>query len=69
MDYTSDPITAVFIAGTNSTSINVLVTRDGIAEGESETFDLRFMIPSTVKAVIPGNISRATGRIIDIESK
>ena len=68
VDYISEPITAVFIAGTNRTSVDVPVTRDGIAEG-SEMFDLTFTIPSTVKAVIPGSVTRAVGTILDIESK
>ena len=44
------------------------MTKDGIAEG-SEMFDLTFTIPSTVKAVILGTITRAIGSIVDIESK
>ena len=68
MDYISDPVTAIFIAGTNSALINVSVIKDGISEG-LETFDLNFTIPSSVRGVIPGNRTRAVGRIVDIESK
>ena len=68
VDYISTPITATFPAGTNITTINVSVTRDIISE-DSETFDLRFTIPSSLKAVLPGSIDRAVGRIDDNTSK
>ena len=68
MDYISTPITATFPAGNSSTTINVSVTRDIISE-DSETFDLRFTIPSLLKAVLPGSIDRAVGRIDDNTSK
>ena len=44
------------------------MNKDGIAEG-SEMFDLTFTIPSTVKSVISGSITRAIASIVDIESK
>ena len=68
MDYISTPITATFPAGSSSTTINVSVTRDIISE-YSETFDIRFTIPSSLKAVVSGNIDRAVGRIDDNTSK
>ena len=68
MDYSSIPITATFPAGVNSTTINVPVTKDVIVE-ETETFDLNFTIPSSLKRVMMGNISRALGNIIDNTSK
>ena len=68
MDYISTPITATFPAGMNSTTINVPINKDNIAE-ESETFDLSFTIPSSFKAVFPGKINRANGTIIDNTSK
>ena len=68
VDYNSTPITATFAAGTNSTTINVLVTRDIISE-DSETFDLKFTIPSSLKAVHRGGTDRAVGRIDDNTSK
>ena len=69
MDYISTPIIATFVANTTSTTINVPVTKDVIAE-ESETFDLNFTIPSLpCGRVIPGNITTAVGNIIDDTSK
>ena len=69
VDYTSTPINAIFAARTTSTTINVPVTKDNIAE-ESETFDLTFNIsPSLSGQVIPGKITKAVGRIIDNTSR
>ena len=68
-DYTSTPIIATFAANTASTTINVPVTKDAIAE-ESETFDLTFIIPSSLSdQVIPGKITKAIGVITDDTSK
>ena len=68
-DYTSAPIIATFAANTISTTINVPVTIDAIAE-ESETFDLTFIIPSSLSGqVIPGKITKAIGVITDDTSK
>ena len=69
MDYTSAPITATFTAGTTSTTIDVPVTMDDIAE-EAETFDLSYTIPPALSGdVVPGNIAAAVGNITDITSK
>ena len=68
MDYTSTPITATFIAGADSTTIDVPVTSDNATE-ESETFDLTFTIPSSLSRVIPGNIIMAVGNITDSTCK
>ena len=69
VDYNSTPINATFAANTTSTTINVPVTKDAIAE-ESETFDLSFIIPSSLSGqVIPGKITKAVGVITDDTSK
>ena len=69
MDYTSTPINATISAYTTSTTINVPVTKDNIAE-ESETFDLTFIIlPSLSGQVIPGKITTAVAIITDDTSK
>ena len=69
VDYTSTPINATFAASTTRTTIIVPVTRDNIAE-QSETFDLTFTIPSSLRSqIIPGNITKAVGRITDDTSK
>ena len=69
VDYTSTPIIATFAANTTSTTVNVSVTKDVIAE-ESETFDLNFTIPLSLSSwVIPGNITTAVGNITDDTSK
>ena len=65
MDYDSTPIDATFVAGTNITTINISVIKDNIVE-ESETFDLNFVIPSSLSGrVIPGNINKTVGSIAD----
>ena len=69
VDYVSTPITATFPAGTNSTTINVPVIKDVISEDDLETFDLIFIIPSSLKSVFTGSIDRAVGNIIDNTSK
>ena len=69
MDYTSTPINATFPAGSTSTTINVPVTMDTIAE-EIETFDLSFMIPSSLSGqVTPGSITTVVGQISDDTGK
>ena len=66
VDYISTPITATFPAGTNSTTINVPVTRDNISE-YAETFDLKLTIPSSLQ--LSTGTDRAVGRIDDNTSK
>ena len=69
VDYTSTPIIATFAANTTSTTINVPITKDNIAE-QSETFDLTFIIPPSLSGqVIPGKITKAVGVITDDTSK
>ena len=69
VDYVSTVINATFAANKNSVTIHVPVSKDNIAEG-SETFDLTFIIPSSLSdQVIPGNITKAVGVIIDDTSK
>ena len=67
MDYTSTPITATFTAETTSTTIDVPVSTDDIAEGP-ETFGLTFNISSSLSRVIPGGINMAVGNITDTTS-
>ena len=69
MDYNSTPITATFPAGTNSTTINIPVTKDIISEDDLETFDLILTIPPSLKSVFPGSINKTIGSIIDNTSK
>ena len=65
MDYISVPITTTFTAGTTITTVNVAVIMDDILE-KSETFDVTFTIPPSLKyQVIPGAISEAVGIITD----
>ena len=69
VDYTSTPIIASFATGATSTTINVSVIKDKIAE-ESETFDLTLIIPPSLSVqLIPGKITKAVGRITDDTSK
>jgi len=69
VDYTSTPITATFPAGATTTTINVTVTMDNIAE-PPETFDLNFIIPPVLSGdVVPGSIATAIGNITDATSK
>ena len=60
---------ATFTAGTTSTTVNVPLINDSIAEGP-ETFDLSFTIPSSLSGrVIPGTITEAIGTITDDTGK
>ena len=69
VDYTSAPIAATIAANTTSTTINVPITTDNIAE-ESETFDLTLIIPPSLSdQVIPKKITTAVGEITDNTSK
>ena len=69
VDYTSAPITATFSAGSTSTTIDIPVSIDDTLE-EREIFNLNFSISSSSSGqVIPGNITTATGIIIDDTSK
>ena len=69
MDYDSAPLTATFTAGSTSTTVNVPVINDNIAE-ELEKFDLSFTIPSSLESqVISGAITKAVGNITDNTSK
>ena len=69
VDYTSVPITATFSVGSTSTTIDIPVSIDDTLE-ERETFNLNFSIPSPLShPVIPGNITTATGIIVDDTSK
>jgi len=69
VDYNSNPIIATFTAGTTSTTVNVPVTNDSIAE-KSETFDLNFSISSSLSGqVLPGTITKAVGNITDDTGK
>jgi len=69
VDYDSTPITATFTIGSTSTTVNIPVTKDNIAE-ELETFDITIVIPSSFKdQVILGDVTNAFGTIIDNTSK
>ena len=70
MDYTSTPLAATFTAGTNSTTINIPVNMDNIAE-ESETFNLSLTIPPSLseRGITLGVNSAATATITDNTSK
>ena len=69
MDYDSTTITATFTAGSTSTTVNVPVIMDNIAE-RPEEFDLTLTIPSSLTGqVISGNIINAVGIITDNTSK
>ena len=68
-DYTSTPINATFTARVTTTTINIPLINDSIAEGP-ETFDLSFTIPSSLSGqVIPGTITKAVGNITDDTGK
>ena len=69
MDYDSTPINATFIAGTNSTTVNITVIMDGVAERD-ELFDLNFTIPSSLKDKISfGDATSAVCIVADNTSK
>ena len=69
MDYTSAPINATFPVETDITAIDIPVSKDDIIE-EMETFNLNFSIPSSLSGkVILGNITTATGIIVDDSGK
>ena len=68
MDYTSTPITATFTAGETSTTVDVPLTVDDVAE-QSETFDLSLTIPPTQSGVVLGATRTAIGNITDMTSK
>ena len=69
VDYTSAPINATFPVGSTSTTVVVPVSKDNILE-ERETFNLNFSIPSSLNGqIVPGNITTATGIVVDDTSK
>lgn len=60
---------ATFTAGTTSTTVNVPLINDSVAEGP-ETFNLSLSIPSSLSGrVIPGTITEAVGNITDDTGK
>ena len=68
-DYNSTPINATFTAGTTSTTVNVPLINDSIAEGP-ETFNLNVTIPPSLSGQVElGTIIEAVGYIIDDTSK
>ena len=69
MDYVSTPVTAIFLAGTNSTTVNVPITNDNKIE-EIEKFNLSISIPPSLSGKLSiGGITTAVGRILDESSK
>ena len=69
MDYDSNSLMATFAAGTTTTTVNVLLINDSIAEGP-ETFDLSITIPPSLSGQVElGTITEAIGYILDDTSK
>ena len=68
MDYISTSITATFLTGINSTTVNIPVTRDNVVE-RNETIQLEIYVPVPTKyAVETGNPSKAIAIITDSSS-
>ena len=60
---------ATFTAGTNSTTVNVPLVSDSVAEGP-ETFSLTITIPPSLSGQVElGTITEAVGYIIDDTSE
>lgn len=69
MDYNTSPIPATFIAGTNSTTVNIPLFSDNTVEGP-ETFKLNITIPPPLSGrVTLGTITEAVGNISDDTGK
>lgn len=68
VDFISAPINVTFAAGTTSTTVNIPVISDDIAEG-SETFNLQIIIPGRVQSSFPGTTTEAVVTITDNSSK
>jgi len=69
VDFAFAQTTATFSPGSTNTTINITVSKDNILE-EREIFNLNFIIPLQLRGqVIPGNITTATGIIIDDTSE
>ena len=69
IDFISAPQTITIIAGTNSSTIRILVVNDNIVEG-NETFNMNLTIPPTLgPGVKAGIVTSATATIIDTSSE
>ena len=67
-DFTLQTIT-IIVAGTNSSTVNILVTNDTVVEGD-ETFDMGLTVPSPLgPGITSGNITKASVTIIDTTSE
>ena len=65
IDFTSEPITAIFTAGSTETAVDVPITMDSIVE-PTESFNLSLIIPASERGLVaPGNITTAIAVIID----
>jgi len=69
VDYNTAPLTATFGSGMTTSSVSVLVLRDGIFEGP-EQFDLTLNVPSSLgPSITAGGRDTAVGVITDSTSK
>ena len=69
IDYNSATQIATIIAGANTSTVNIAVTDDNIVE-RNETFHMSLALPSFLgPRIMTGNITGATGTIIDTSSK
>ena len=70
MDFDSAPQTVTIFAGTNSSEINITVTRnDNIVEA-NESFSISFTIPPSLgPGITTGAFTSATATIIDTSSE
>ena len=69
VDFISAPQTVTIIAGTNSSTIRILVVNDNIVEG-NETFNMSLTIPSSLgPGITAGTATSATVTIIDTSSE
>ena len=68
IDYHSGPYTATFFAGTNSTTLDVIISNDDIYRG-ARRFQLSISQLSLPINVTSGDIGQATVTIVDDDCK
>ena len=69
VDFDSALQTATITAGTNTSTVNIAVVNDNIVEG-NETFTMNLNVPALLgPGIIAGDITMATGIIIDSSGK
>ena len=69
IDFHSPPQTVTIFAGTNSSTINIIVTNDNIVEG-NETISMSLTVPLSLgPGITTGAIASATVTIIDTSSE